>query len=199
MATGTDAILSGGPETATGGICLAPLGTTLPTDAKADLAAAFTKLGYVNGDGVEKSQEISEEKVKEWSGMVVKILRTEFSETYKFTLLEAANPNVLKGIFGEERVTVNNGLIAIKSNAEALALQVFVFNMLDGKFKTRIVVPRGQLKTSGSVKYNKKGVAEYECEVEAFPDESGNVSYTYIQELEPPRAPSGQGSAKQGA
>ncbi|MCW1249660.1 hypothetical protein ODZ83_05570 [Acaricomes phytoseiuli] len=188
MATGLDAIKAGAPADATGAIRIAPYSTELPTSFDDKLVSAYVKLGYVSEDGLTVTTDISEEKIKDWSGTVVKVLRTEHSETYKFALLESANPEVLKGIFGEDRVKVSGDNIKVISNSKALAPRRFVFDMLDEEHGTRIVVPRGTLKISGDVKYVKNDVVRYECEVEATPDEDGNVSYTYQGVLKPTAA-----------
>ena len=99
---GLSAILVGAPVTATGGVTAAPLGTAMPEDATTALSAAFAKLGYVSEDGVTKSVDASDEKIKAWGGDVVRIVRQDHSVAYALTFLESANATLLKEIYGEE-------------------------------------------------------------------------------------------------
>ena len=75
---------------------VAPLGTTLPTDATTALAAAFINLGYVSEDGVENNNEINVTTIKEWGGLAVYRSLDELIDEFKLKLIESQNVNVLK-------------------------------------------------------------------------------------------------------
>ena len=79
-----------------GAIFRAPLGTTLPKTAKEDLDKAFMSLGYCSDSGVVNSNSPTNSSVKAWGGDIVLDTQTEKSDTFKFTLIEALNENVLK-------------------------------------------------------------------------------------------------------
>ena len=79
-----------------GGIYSAPLGTALPTDATTTLNTAFKNLGYVSEDGVTNSDERSTNDIKAWGGDTVNTVQTEKKDTFKYTLIEALNIDVLK-------------------------------------------------------------------------------------------------------
>ena len=58
------------PKT-TGAIWVAPVGSTLPTDATTALDAAFKCLGYASEDGVTNANSPDTDTVKAWGGDTV--------------------------------------------------------------------------------------------------------------------------------
>ena len=89
----------------TGAIYYAPLGTTLPTDAKTALDAAFKGVGYISEDGLTRSQSRSSNDIKEWGGGVVTTVQTEYKESFKFKMIETLSDIVQKAVYGEKNVT----------------------------------------------------------------------------------------------
>lgn len=187
MAEGTSAILAGAPVTATGGVLTAPLGTTGPTSA-VDVIAEFIKNGFVGEDGVTKTIDASDEKIKAWGGSTVKIVRTEHSVSYTFTFLESANADVLKLIHGEENVIVtpptidHGGQVEIRERGELIEPQAFVFDMKDGKNRIREFVPNGQLSHTGDVQFVHSAIISYAVTIEAFPDDDGVKAYSFMDD-----------------
>ena len=66
-----------GKPLATGGIYLAPIGTTGPTDVSTALGAAYKSAGYIGDDGVTEANERDTSKIKAWGGDVVMIVQSE--------------------------------------------------------------------------------------------------------------------------
>lgn len=182
MATGIDAIRTGAPVTATGGVLFADVDTTLPTDATTKPGAAFTKGGYVGEDGVTRSTDVSDEKIRAWGGDTVKIVRTEHSITYTFQFLESASAEVLKLIHGEDNVDVDalNETVTVRHTAKIPPRKAFLLDMLDGSAKMREVIPDGQLTSSGEVNFVHSDVIRYEVNIEAFPVEGEVKAISYI-------------------
>lgn len=175
MATNSNNVLTGKPL-ATGGVLMAPLGSTAPIDAVTALDAAFKAAGYVGEDGLTESNERSTDKVKAWGGDIVKVVQTDFATTYSFTFIETLNADVLKAVYGSANVTTTPAtstkgtLHAVKVNSDTLPRQSFVFEVKDGDAKIRIYVPNGQITEVGEITYSDEDVIGYEVTVEAFRD-----------------------------
>lgn len=182
MATGVDAILVGNPATATGGVTLAPSGTLLPVDATTALAVEFAKLGYVSEDGVTKTIDASDDKIKAWGGDTVRIVRSEHSVSYTLTFMESGNPVLLKAIYGDDNVIESAGKIEVRTTSQMPARGVFTLEILDGENAIREVIPNGQLTQSGDIPFTHAGVIQYEVTIEAFPDANGVKSFTYVED-----------------
>lgn len=88
-----------------GAIYRAPLGTALPTDATTALNAAFKCLGYCGEDGLVNTNSPDSDSVKAWGGDTVLTYQKSKEDTFKFTLLEVLNPDVLKAVHGDDNVT----------------------------------------------------------------------------------------------
>lgn len=166
-------ILLGAPVTATGGILHAPVGATLPTDVRETLDAEFVKGGYVGEDGVTRTIDASDEKIRAWGGDVVKVVRTEHSLTYTLQFLESRNADTLKLLFGEDNVTVAGQDVSVDITSAMVPRRAFVLDMKDGDYKVRECIPDGQLALSGDVAFVHSDVIRYEVTIEAFPDASG--------------------------
>lgn len=177
-----------GKPLASGGVLVAPVGSTLPTDAVTALDAAFKALGYASEDGLTEATERSTEKIKAWGGDIVKVVQSEFSVTYAFTLMHATDADALKVVYGDDNVTTTAAsptagtLQAIAINGEELPHKSFAFEMKDGANRLRIVVPNGQVTEVGEVTYNDSGVVQYSVTIEAFEDASGNNAYKYLDD-----------------
>lgn len=185
---GISAILTGSPITATGGILSAPLTTTRPTDAVTALPAGFVKKGYVGEDGVTKTIDKTDEKIKAWGGSTVKIVRQEHSVSYAWTFLESGNAEVLKAIYGADNViitpaTVDHGAqIEVRETGQMLPRESWLMEMKDGETAIREYVPDGQLAVSGDVQFVHSNVISYTVTLEAFPDANGVKSYSWMDD-----------------
>src|SRR5690242_2824712 len=102
--TNTVANVLQGKPVVTGGVLRGTTGATLPTTAVAT-ATGFTALGFVGDEGLKETIDRTTDKIKAWGGSVVKIVQSEFSTTYEFTLYETLNAAVLKAVHGNTNVT----------------------------------------------------------------------------------------------
>lgn len=181
MANTVTNVSAGKPKVA-GAIFAAAVGTTLPTDATTALDNAFKCLGYVSEDGVENENTAESSSVKAWGGDTVLQSQTDKPDTFKFTLLEVLNLDVLKHIYGASNVTgtLSTGITVKATSDEAVEQSIVIeMNMRDGALK-RIVIPDAKLTEVGTITYNDNDAVGYECTETAFPDAEGATHYEYI-------------------
>lgn len=176
-------VSTGKPKVA-GAIYRAPLGTTLPTDASTTLNGSFVELGFVSEDGVTNNNTPDSDKVSAWGGSTVLVLQTEKPDEWTMTLIEALNPNVLKTVYGDSKVTVDNlaNTITVQATADQLVDQEYVIDMvLKGGALKRVVIPAGSLSDVGEIVYKDDEPIGYEITINALPDATGVTHYEYIK------------------
>lgn len=166
-----------------GSVFRAPLGTTLPTSVNATLNAAFKNVGYISDAGLVNSNSASSENIKAWGGAVVLTTQTEKPDTFKFTMIEAKNKEVLKAVYGDSNVSgsIETG-ITIHANTEQQPNCAWVFDLIlrDGTLK-RIVVPDAGVSSVGDVTYADNSVVGYETTLSALPDDNGDTHLEYLK------------------
>ena len=138
-----NATLVGVAKPAAGGaVYRAPLGTALPTSTDAELNEAFKSLGYISDDGLTNSNSPKTEQVKAWGGDTVKTIQKEKPDTFKFTLIEALNEEVLKSSYGSDNVsgTIAAGL-TVKASSREIPNSAWVVDTIVNNANKRIVIP----------------------------------------------------------
>lgn len=157
-----------------------------PVDATAPIQG-MESCGYIGEDGVTESNGRDTEQIKAWGGSTVRRVQTDHSIQYKFVFLESKNAVVLKAVYGEENVTVvegvdaASGLITIKKNAKTLPHMSLDMNMLDGATRIRNFVPDGQIVETGDVVWVHSDVIKYEVTVEAYEDANGDKAIQLLE------------------
>ncbi|MDR2108913.1 MAG: hypothetical protein LBP28_05595 [Coriobacteriales bacterium] len=173
-----------GKPNVTGSIFHAPHGTTLPADATTALPAAFENLGFIGEDGVKNPMESSTSDIKEGGGKTVLTTLDESSDKFSVVLIEALRAEVLKRVFGDQNVTVNDttGNIAIAVDTSYERPEgVWVFEILLTKNRIkRIVVPQGKIVSVSEVTYVRNEPVGYEIEIATSPDAANKTHYEYI-------------------
>ena len=177
-----DNVTAAGPKI-TGAVFVAPAGTAVPTDATTALGAAFKELGYVSDAGVSNDTTPSVATVKAWGGDPVLELSEEQADTYKTTLIEILNLEVLKLVYGSENVsgTLATGISINVKNRPVLEENVIVIDMiLRNGALMRHVLPAAVVTAVGTKNYVHNGAVGFETTLTCHNDSSGNSHYEYI-------------------
>lgn len=168
-----------------GGIYRAPLGTTLPTDAKTALGSAFVEMGYVSEDGVTNSLSPDVNIVKAWGGDVVYATDNGKTDTFAMTLIETLKADVLKAVHGSGNVTGTSASagIAVTVNNDPAEEAVWVIEMIQrGGILKRIVIPDGIITDIGDISYTDNDPSGFPITITCLADASGALHYEYADE-----------------
>jgi len=94
-----------GKPLATGGVLVAPIGTTIPTDATSTLdPAIFKPVGYITDSGVVKSEKRNTGTIAAWGGDTIAATKKGMDVTVKLDMAEFLNALVQALIYGDTNV-----------------------------------------------------------------------------------------------
>jgi hypothetical protein len=182
--------VSAGKPKITGAIHVAPKGTELPQDATAALGDAWKALGYCSDAGVVNGTAMETTDIKAWGGDTVLVIQTSKDDTYKWTLIEIKNVEVLKFVYGESNVSgdLNSGIVIAANNKETDEVSVIIDMILSENTAKRIVIPTAKIKAVEDITYADNAAIGYGTTVGCMPDADGNTHYEYIQKQQTPSA-----------
>lgn len=170
-----------------GYIWVAPLGTALPTDATAELDAAFVGLGYLSEDGLTEPAAFEPgDKIVAAGGDTVAQADPTFSKTWTGTCIEALNEDLLKVAYGSANVTVKpasstDGSITIKENASWLEHHVIVIDeALKGGRKRRNVMADATFLITGDISHVHTALVNFEFTINAYATATAPAQTQYI-------------------
>ena len=173
----------GSQPKAGGAVWVAPVDSTVPTDASSALDVAFKSLGYIKTSGIVETINKETSEIQAYGGDVVLVLNTKHSVTYKFSPMEHT-ADVFKIIYGDDNVSGSGDEITLKLNGKELANKCFVFeNVLSDGRVERIVVPNAKVTAIGENNYADGSDLGNEITITCFPDAQGNKVYKYIAKV----------------
>lgn len=161
---------------ATGGVYVAPTGTTLPTNATSAINAAFDDMGYIDEGGVTEGQGTQSNDIRAWQlGAVVRKVRTQHDLTYSFTALETRD-TVLEQFYGNYDPATGK----VEVTGAIAERNVWVISYVDDDDVVRIVLPDAEVSDIGDVVYLGTDAVKYPFVLTAYPDASGVKAYIYF-------------------
>lgn len=166
-----------GKPKAAGGVYSGATTATAPTNASAAVGAGYTGLGYVSDAGLTMTKGGDIQTIRAWGGEPVKIIKATDDVSFAWTFIETSD-EVLSEVFGADQVS--SGLTTtITVNGTQVGPRSWVFDMLDGDFAIRIVVPNGEMTGEVSVSFVDGQPVSWPATITALPDSSGNKAYIY--------------------
>ena len=174
--------VSAGKPKSTGAIWVAPKGSTLPQSTSEALDAAFNCLGYVSDAGVVNSTSLETNKIKAWGGDTVLVILSSKEDTYKFTLIEVKNLDVLKFVYGSDNVSgsLQTGIAITANNSQPEEVSLVIDMIMSDNTAKRVVIPAATISDVGDITYSDSDAIGYETTVDCIPDTDGNTHYEYV-------------------
>lgn len=166
-----------------GVVRIAPLGTTLPTDATSELDSKFVDMGYVSTDGIVNKLTNSSTGVKAFGGDNVLNLESGITQTVDIGLMESLNTNVLKFVHGAKNVDgtdIKTGIHVKINNEEKEEYAMVIDLALRGGVLKRITAANAKLTELGDIVYKDDEPVIYKATVGFSPDTNGNASDEYL-------------------
>lgn len=165
----------------TGIVSTAPAGTTLPTTVSAALAAAFVDVGYISEDGISFATATDQTEIKAWqNGDTVRNLQTSHNFEASFAILET-NEKALEVYFGNftHGAGATDGVAQVRGGTTYRG--PWVFDVVDGVERMRIVVPDGQVTGREDLTFANGDAIGYGITLTCYPDASSVKAYIYTQ------------------
>lgn len=150
-----------------------------------EAAARFgaVSAGFITREGVNENSERSTDKILDWNLDVIDVVTTDFSTTLTVTFAESMNAAVLKFIYGDENVTVDDeaGEVYIRKTADDLPTKSLMFD-LKGKngARGRGFAAEATVQTVGEIAYVKDGLIQYQTTIDVLNDVTGAFLHTWF-------------------
>lgn len=184
MANSKSNVVVGKPMT-TGGVVLAPLGTTEPTDGSSDLGASFVRAGYVSSDGVEREEKLDTDTIAAWGGDTVVVVKKGTTVTVAFSFLEYLNKVAQGAIYGDANVTATpatttaGNKLEISGKVDLSPHKVMVLELVSGDARGRVIFHDAQITDRDKYSYKDDDTAARNVTWTIFPDESGEYFHEH--------------------
>jgi hypothetical protein len=96
--------------------------------------------------------------------------------------LESINAEVLKAVYGEDNVDTDGEDIVIRKNSKKMKRRTWCIDSIDSELEAhyRDWIPQGQIISVGDITKVHSDIIQYEVELEAFEDTSGNNVISWV-------------------
>lgn len=174
-----------GKPAVSGGILIANVGSTLPTDETTAPDVAFTATGYLTDAGYVKQESPNTKTVKAWGGDTLAVIDTGTDYTAKFGFAEYLNALAQRAIYGDANVTTtaatstSGNKLAIVGKQSASPHKSWIIEIFSGTAKGRIVLPDAQITARDDVTFSDADISARGVTLTLFTDASGNYFYEY--------------------
>lgn len=184
----------------------APVGTTLPTSADAELDKAFVDHGAIGPDGFNVQPTRSSDTEKMFGGGDWVDLQTDYTEEVTITFLEDDNEGVVASIFGEDNVVTKAGTEGtertIYHTKQRLPIKSHVLKAVDGDKLKTYVIPRGRITTAEKTADVHTASTKYNVTIKTFPHmlkDANGEREVYVVEYRDDGRPADSGAASAGS
>ena len=166
----------------TGAVAVAPVGTSMPTDAKTALPSTWDDSGYVSEDGISVTVTRSTTPIRDWSKNAVRNLLTEYAGSISLAFLQV-DQFAAERMFGENNVTVTAATssageqIKVAIGAELPPIEAWCFSMKDGDARIRVLVPSGQMTEVSQIDFKPDAGHVIGGTLATYDDGTGHSSY----------------------
>lgn len=187
MANSINNVVVGKPLVS-GGVLVAPKGSTLPTDATTAPDAAFQAVGYVTDSGVTKSEKRNTGTINAWGGDTIAATAKGYDVTIKLDLAEFLNSVTQGLIYGASNVaataatTTAGNVLKVTATSAPTPHNAWVFEIISDVKKVRLVVPDGKVMETGDTVFKDDAIAASSLTLQCFPDASGAYYYVYTDD-----------------
>lgn len=162
---------------------IAPVGTTLPKDAKTKPSNTFAGLGYHTEDGVKTNKSLEVSEYGAWQSEDP-IRRERKSKNFEvaFSLLQWNDATLPFASGGGkiESLTENQFKYVPPTDSDALEEKALLVDVEDGQRKMRIYVPRGTVTDPGESVFNRDTMSNLSVAFKALKPSDGGPSYYYV-------------------
>jgi hypothetical protein len=159
----------------TGGVRVAAVGTTAPTDPSAAYDVGWAELGYLGEDGIEEAPNEDRKEIKAWQGgAIVRRVISSSEVTFKFTVIET-NKDVWELYYPGSTLATATGVTTLTVKTPSPDPRAFAFDVIDGDIHTRILVPKGEISDKGNLVYKNDEPVGYEFTLTCYPASDGTV------------------------
>lgn len=151
----------------------APMSAERPTKAP-DPLTGYTKLGYINDDGVSIKTDFGTEKIKDWNLDTVAVIQKNSEASIEVTFI-STDVETCKALFGDDAVSVsNNRVTGISIDGRIMPHQRWAFLLSDGQGEGILDIGDGQVTGVDGLEFKKDQAIGFKTTIELFKDEKGN-------------------------